>query len=236
MPVRITLVTSIPVGAPRNSRIGTANAGFSVSVISYIRPVTASASGTDPPTKRTIAGAVAITMPPMPMVSAMAESPMSGLASSGPNPARNSPFGYSAGPVNHSSPVPDTRIPKSVPLRHIAVTTVLPGMPAAASPISFPAGITRFRKKWSLPATNLATSAMSLGGSPEAISAGRISRRNIRVPARLRLWPSSPICTIWPMIAVMSTGPAARTAIARAGPRTSAIQRSRVMTSAEYAP
>jgi hypothetical protein len=123
-----------------------------------------------------------------------------------------------------------------VPLRHIAVTTVLPGMPAAASPISFPAGITKFRKKWSLPATNRATSATSSGGRPAAISSGRISRRNIKVPARLRLWPSSPICTICPMMAVMSTGPAARTAIARAGPRTSAIHRSRVITSVEYAP
>ena len=106
-------------------------------------------------------------------------------------------------------------------------------MPAAASPISLPAGITRLRKKWSLPATNLATSATSPGGRPESISAGRISRRNIRVPARLRLWPSSPICTIWPMMAVMSIGPAARTAIASAGPRMSAIHRSRVITSGE---
>src|SRR6478735_5091694 len=38
------------------------------------------------------------------------------------------------------------------------------------------------------------------------------------------------------MIAVMSIGPAALTAMASAGPRTSAIQRSLVMTSGEYAP
>ena len=133
--------------------------------------------------------------------------------------------------MNQRSPVPETLIPKSVPLRHIAVTRVDPGMPAAASPTSFPAGITRLRKKWSLPATNLATSAMSAAGRSEAISAGRISRRNINVPARFRLCPSSPICTIWPMIAVMSTGPVARTAAASAGPSTSAIQRSRVITS-----
>ena len=52
--------------------------------MSYIRCVVASASGTEPPTNRTMAGAVAIDMPPMPAVSVMAESPMSGLASSGP--------------------------------------------------------------------------------------------------------------------------------------------------------
>ena len=53
-------------------------------MISYIVRVARSASGTSPPTKRTIAGAAAIAKPPMPAVSVMAESPMSGLASSGP--------------------------------------------------------------------------------------------------------------------------------------------------------
>ena len=69
-----------------------------------------------------------------------------------------------------------------------------------------------------------------------AISAGISSRSSISVPARLRLCPSSPICTIWPMIAVMSTGPAVRTAAASAGPRTADIQRSRSITSGPYAP
>ena len=58
----------------------------------------------------------------------------------------------------------------------------------------------------------------------------------MRVPARLRLWPSSPICTIWPTSALMSTGPTARTAAASAGPSTSRIQVSRSMTSGAYAP
>ena len=49
-----------------------------------VRRVVARASGTVPPTSRTIAGAVAIEKPPMPAVSVIAESPMSGLASSGP--------------------------------------------------------------------------------------------------------------------------------------------------------
>jgi hypothetical protein len=38
MPVRTTRVTSIPVGVPRNSSIGTWNAGCSPRVISYIVP------------------------------------------------------------------------------------------------------------------------------------------------------------------------------------------------------
>jgi hypothetical protein len=83
-PLRTTAATSMPVGVPRNSRIGMPKAGFSPTVMSYIRCVVARASGTEPPTNRTIAGAVAIARPPMPAVSVIAESPMSGLASWGP--------------------------------------------------------------------------------------------------------------------------------------------------------
>ena len=48
-----------------------------------------------------------------------------------------------------------------------------------------------------------------LGGGrpPCSTTAGSRSRSSIRVPARLRLWPSSPICTIWPISALTSTGP-----------------------------
>ena len=56
------------------------------------------------------------------------------------------------------------------------------------------------------------------------------------MPARLRLCASSPICSIWPRIAVTSTGSPARTARWRSGPSTSFIQRRRVSTSGEYAP
>ena len=82
--MRTTLVTSMPVGVPRNSRIGTWYDGCSARVISYIERVARSAIGTSPPTNLTIAGAAAIAKPPMPAVSVIAESPMSGLASSGP--------------------------------------------------------------------------------------------------------------------------------------------------------
>jgi len=42
-----------------------------------------------------------------------------------------------AGPVNHWPPVPDTRIPKSTPLRAIVVTTVEFSIPFAASSAAF---------------------------------------------------------------------------------------------------
>ena len=63
---------------------GIANAGFSARVISYMSNVVLIASGTVPPTNRTMAGAPAMAKPPSPTVSVMAESPMSGFASSGP--------------------------------------------------------------------------------------------------------------------------------------------------------
>ena len=40
----------------------------------------------------------------------------------------------------------------------------------------------------------------------------------MRLPARLRLWPSSPICSIWATIALMSMGPALRIACCSRGP------------------
>ena len=86
----------------------------------------------------------------------------------------------------------------------------------------------RLRKKWSLPPTNRAASATSEVGAPEPIRSGRISRRNISVPARLRLWPSSPICSIWAAIALTSTGRrASAPRVCSSGPSTSDIQRSR---------
>ena len=81
--------------------------------------------------------------------------------------------------------------------------------------------------------TAWATSAV---GAPESIIAGSTSRRNISVPARLRLWASSPICSICVRIPVTSTCSAERTAACSRGPRTSPIHRRRVRTSGEYAP
>ncbi len=221
----------MPVGAPRKSSTGSGYAGFSATVISYSSRVVRMASTTEPPTNRTIAGAPAIANPPSPAVSVIAESPMSGLASSDPYPPRNSPCGTAAGPVNQASPVPASWMPKSVPLRAIAVTTVAPGIPAAAAVCSLAAGITRLRKKWSLPPMNRATRATSPDGKPLSTRWGSRSRSSMRVPARLRLCPSSPMASICPTIALTSTGPCTRTAARSAGPSTAPIQRSRSITS-----
>ncbi|GBD28799.1 hypothetical protein HRbin31_00820 [bacterium HR31] len=122
-----------------------AKAGFSVKVISYISSVAARASCGVPPTNFTMAGAAAMAKAPIPAVSVMVESPMSGLASSSRKPGKYSPFGTGAGAVNHRSPRPETRIPNSVPFRAIQVTTLDPATPWAASRVALHAAITGLR-------------------------------------------------------------------------------------------
>ena len=64
------------------------------------------------------------------------------------------PSGVFTGAVSHRSPSADTRIPNSVPLRAMVVTSVEPGTPPAGSAIALPAAIATLRKNWSLPAMN----------------------------------------------------------------------------------
>ena len=172
--MRTTRVTSMPVGVPRKSSTGRAYAGFSASVISYISRVVRMASATVPPTNRTIAGAAGHGEAAQPdglgdgRVADVGVGVLGSVARRGRAP-RPSP----AGPVNHCAPVPAVWMPKSVPLRASTVTTVDPGMPAAARVCSLAAGMTRLRKKWSLPPTNRATRATSAGGSPTVLDQGR---------------------------------------------------------------
>ncbi len=159
MPNSTTLRRSMPVGVPRKSRIGMVKYLLSAKVISYISSVAFMASFGEPPTKVTIAGAVAMAKPPMPAVSVIALSPMSGFASSCENPEKNKPIGISAGAVNHCfSPNPLTRIPKSVPLRAMVVTIVLPSTPCAASVIALQAAMTGFKTLSALSPMNCNTS------------------------------------------------------------------------------
>ena len=74
-------------------------------------------------------------------------------------------------------------------------------------------------------------SAMSSDEASAVIIDGSSSRSSIRLPARLRLWPSSPICSIWATIDLTSIGPALRTACWSSGPSTEFIQCSRSITS-----
>jgi hypothetical protein len=143
-----------------------------------------------------------------------------------------------AGAVNQRSPVPAVCTPNSVPLRASTVTIVEPGTSRAASIASFAVGMPRLRKKCSLPPMNRSTAAMSRDGASTSTMAGDSSRSAISDPARLRLCPSSPICSIWARIALTSIGSPGRprTASASTGPRTSRIQASRVSTSSSKAP
>ena len=74
----------MPDGLPAKFSGGSGKAGCGASVIRRIERLAASASAGVPPTNVVIDGEAAMAKPPMPSVSVIAESPMSGLASSGP--------------------------------------------------------------------------------------------------------------------------------------------------------
>ena len=78
----------MPVGVPRKSSAGMVKYLCSAEVISYISSVAVIASFGVPPTNWTMAGAVAIANPPMPAVSVIVLSPMSGLASASVKPEK----------------------------------------------------------------------------------------------------------------------------------------------------
>ncbi len=148
-PVSITASTSMPEGVPAKFMGGNGNAGWGASVILRIERVASSASSGVPPTNRVMAGDAAMANPPRPSVSVIAESPRSGLASSGPNPGKKRPSAGPTGVVNHSPPVAATRSPNSTPLRAIVVTRVEFSTPTAASIDSFAPAIEMFSAKWS---------------------------------------------------------------------------------------
>src|SRR6185295_150398 len=88
MPSSTTLRRSIPTGVPRKPRVGMVNWPCSATVISYISSVALTASWGVPPMKVTIAGAAAMAKAPMPAVSVIVLSPMSGLASALEKPGK----------------------------------------------------------------------------------------------------------------------------------------------------
>src|SRR6059036_802581 len=88
-PISTTRRTSIPAGAPRSSSVGMRKCGCSAKQISWISLVAAMASRMPPaPTNRATAGEAAMAPPPRPIVSTIALSPMSGLASSAEKPGK----------------------------------------------------------------------------------------------------------------------------------------------------
>ena len=92
-------------------------------------------------------GAPPMTKPPQPTVSVIAESPMSKPASFSFHPGRRRPWTRGEGAVNHSSSRPLTWMPNSVPLRAMAVTTVLASIPRAGSIEALAAAMESPRKR-----------------------------------------------------------------------------------------
>ena len=138
------------------------------------------------PTNPATAGAAAIAKPPRPIVSTIVESPMSGLASSALKPGKYRPSGISTGAVNHWSPVPLTRMPKSVPLRLIAVTMVDPSILRTGSIIALPIAIATFRKNWSLPAIKVSAWASAARSLITRANSGASARNNSPLQATFR--------------------------------------------------
>ena len=160
----------------------------------------------------------------------MAESPRSGLASSGPNPGKKRPSAGPTGVVNHSAPVAATRSPNSTPLRAMVVTRVEFSTPTAASIASLAPAIEMLRAKWSLPARKFRVVSIAFASACAAMK-GASRRVSSDVDARLRLCPSSPIASAWLMSDVVSIGPDAWMAASTVGPSTSRIQARRSSTS-----
>ena len=230
MRVSTTRRASMPTGAPPNSSAGMVHCGCRAAAISLIARVVATASRKPPaPTNPATAGAAAMENAPRPIASRIAESPMSGLASAALNPGKYRPCGISTGAVNQASPCPATRMPKSVPLRAMAVTMVEPAMPRAGSRMLLPMAIATLRKNWSLAPMN--SSALTLSAS---FGARILSKREVQ--ATLRWCISSPIVRPRAISGFSGMPLSVRSACPRSGPNSSRSQASRPSTSASLPP
>ncbi len=128
--------------------------------------------------------------------------------------------------MNHSPPSPLTRMPNSVPLRAMAVTTVLYSTSPAGSVMALPQAIARPRKirLWlAMYLRVLITS--SLGRSVSAIATA-MALANRLEEALWRLCNSSPICKAWVMIGFRSKPPIFSKALRKVGAQTSRHRRS----------
>ena len=200
--------------------------------ISAISSVRAALSAGVPPKKAASAGAAASAIPPRPMHSSTAESPMSRAASSSPWPSRSrTSWTGAAGAVNQRPGSPASWMPTSVPLRDISVTTLDPSVPLAASEAHFAAAIVRLRKKWWLPAMKRADASPPIAANAGASS--RISRFRV---AWLRMCSSSPIASPSAASAKTSIGPPYSSSCASAGPSSSRKNRSRATASSSPTP
>jgi hypothetical protein len=132
--------------------------------------------------------------------------------------------------MNQRSGTPPTRSANSTPLRLIAVTTVEPGTPWAASAATLQAVSVRLRNEWLLPPMNSSTRRIVSLLASVASRSGASRRWRRSVHAALRACTSSPICVPSATILKTSMPPSlSRSAAASVGPSTSRIQRSRSM-------
>ena len=145
--------------------------------------------------------------------------------------------------MNHCEPMPLTRTPVSVPLRAVAVTTVLWAMPWAASMIALHETIEKLRKNCELRATKSSAWCTWSCASrcPDGAASGTpICMKNNAVEAALRLCTSSPISSACDWMALRSMPPLwskpVRTAALSTGASTAAIHFSRCSTSGPLAP
>jgi len=137
----------MPVGVPRKPNTGILNAVFSPAVIRYISRFRAVIASGDPPWYCCSENAHAWANPPRPTVSVMGLSPPIQVISEESWPGNSLPSTVGVGPRNHSSPSPLTRMANSWQEKPIAVTTLEPATPCAASAIALPAAMDRRRKK-----------------------------------------------------------------------------------------
>jgi hypothetical protein len=127
-------------------------------------------------------------------------------------------------------------MPKSVPLRDSAVTTVERATPRAGSAMHLPIAMATLRKNWSLPPMNSSALASASLLSPTRDMAGARARSNSEVQATLRWCISSPIARPRAISGDSATPPDSRSAAPSSGPSSSRSHASRASTWASLPP
>ncbi len=161
---------------------------------------------------------------------------MSGFASRSLKPGKNSPFGSSTGAVNQASPVPESLMPNSVPLRHIADTRLQASIPRTGSITALPIAMPMLRKNCSLPAMNARLRARVSASPAARAKCGASARKVSAEQATLRWCISSPMARPREMSGASSSPPKARSALPNSGPKSLRSQASRASTCASLAP
>ncbi len=127
-------------------------------------------------------------------------------------------------------------MPKSVPLRLMAVTTDEPAMSRAGSVNALPIAMATLRKNWSLRPMKSRHAASSSALFAVRASAGASWRAKRLEQATFRWCISSPMVSPRAISGFNAMPPSSRSARPSAGPSTRSIQRRRSSTSASLPP